>query len=214
MITVSYPSLTTYNELEISYSSTIRCPCAKIVNPYGTFVSFSPVFHQVCTSYFVQNFWVELLKDVELLTIPYDWIGTASSQFQLLSVLCELTNMTVNDAIHRFIRRPFVSSEVVTKTNFVYQSETAVNQFIEYIAANFRLLLDGIILFTQVDQPYAQPSILDSVPNANAKLIFDVFESEAHSDNKTVQAVSFIVAASAEHFSIVSRIFQENLTIG
>src|SRR5215467_3052189 len=60
-VTVSSPSLTTYNHLQALHLNTLRCPCSNMTIPYHTFTSLSPIFHPVCSSDFVSDPWLKML---------------------------------------------------------------------------------------------------------------------------------------------------------
>ncbi|CAF1650470.1 unnamed protein product, partial [Rotaria sp. Silwood1] len=142
-------------------------------------MSFSPILHQVCTSDFIKDSWIALLTAITSQNTPLDWSGNIVSQFQLLSVLCELANVTIDDAVRRFLERPFVSLQVVPKISFDDQLAAAINQCIESTIIYFGLLIDIIHLFTQVDQPYTGVSSPGLVPNFNAKLIKNYLTNES-----------------------------------
>ncbi|CAF3904501.1 unnamed protein product [Adineta steineri] len=55
------PSLTTYKSLGI-HSATLQCPCLNKAILHQKFVSLSPHFHQICSSGFVHDDWIEMTK--------------------------------------------------------------------------------------------------------------------------------------------------------
>ncbi|CAF1466772.1 unnamed protein product, partial [Adineta steineri] len=136
-----------------------KCPCSTTTIPYETFISLSPNFHQVCSSGFVNDAWITLLS-LTRNGLYNNWPTRAVHQFRLLSTMCELVNETVIDAVERFIIRSLVTFNVLTETDFIIQSNTTVNQFIQSTIINFALLLDTIHLFLQVDQPFKVPDYL------------------------------------------------------
>ncbi|CAF4468404.1 unnamed protein product, partial [Rotaria sp. Silwood2] len=142
-------------------------------------MSFSPILHQVCTSDFIKDSWIALLTAITYQQTPVDWNANVVSQFQLLSALCELANVTIDDAVRRFLERSFVSSQVVTKISFDDQLSAAINQFTQSTIMYFGLLVDIIHLFTQVDQPYTGVSFPGLIPNFNAKLIMNNLANES-----------------------------------
>lgn len=46
-VTVSRPSLTIYQQLQVDYPNTLSCPCQQIAINYGDFLSIIPSYHQV-----------------------------------------------------------------------------------------------------------------------------------------------------------------------
>ncbi|CAF4132192.1 unnamed protein product, partial [Adineta steineri] len=158
-MTISNPSIDVYRNLQDIHQDTLKCPCSTTTIPYETFISLSPNFHQVCSSGFVNDAWITLLS-LTRNGLYNNWPTRAVHQFRLLSTMCELVNETVIDAVERFIIRSLVTFNVLTETDFIIQSNTTVNQFIQSTIINFALLLDTIHLFLQVDQPFKVPDYL------------------------------------------------------
>ncbi|CAF1388030.1 unnamed protein product [Adineta steineri] len=155
-MTVSNPSIDVYRNLQDIHQDTLKCPCSTATIPYETFISLSPNFHQVCSSDFVNDTWITFLSLIRT-GLYNDWPTRAVHQFRLLSTICELINKTVVDAVQRLIIRSLVTSNVLSETDFIIQSNTTVNQFIQLTIINFGLLLDTEHLFLQVDQPFKVP---------------------------------------------------------
>jgi hypothetical protein len=122
--------------------------------PYSTFISLSITLHQVCSSDFVTEPWIAMMR-----LIPrVDWYGLDARHFRLLSSLCQLIRETIDDAIHRFLTRSFVTLNVLTEPNFNAELNTTLNQFNQTLVTNFDLLVNTVHLFTQVDQPFTLPN--------------------------------------------------------
>ncbi|CAF1449251.1 unnamed protein product, partial [Adineta steineri] len=148
------PSLTKYNQLQILYPDTLTCPCANTTMPYETFVSLSPVFHQLCSSDLISESWILLLsnsgpEDV----VGSSWISKAAQYFGLLSRICQLANLTATDNIRDFFARTFVTSYVLIETDFNIQVNATVKQLTESIVISFNLFNIMTRLFIQADQP-------------------------------------------------------------
>ena len=47
----------------------LTCPCSNVAIPYHKFIRLTPIFHQVCSSDFVTESWINLLSVVE--TVEY-----------------------------------------------------------------------------------------------------------------------------------------------
>ena len=151
---VPSPAFQTYNSLESIHSSTLRCPCSNKAIPYKNFLSLSPMFHPICSSSFVHKNWIEILKLNTVLALPNDWFKKAYIQFQILSDLCQLANMTIIDAIDRFLNQFFIASSVAKETNFAKQLNATLGQFYQSTIYSFVFLKDITNLIMQVDQFY------------------------------------------------------------
>ncbi|CAF4236054.1 unnamed protein product, partial [Adineta steineri] len=74
--TITSPSQDQYKELQERYPDTLQCFCTEISIPYGELIEITPIYHQVCTSDFVQSWWYQnlIVKDdgeASLQIIPF-----------------------------------------------------------------------------------------------------------------------------------------------
>ncbi|CAF1639407.1 unnamed protein product, partial [Adineta ricciae] len=136
----SHPSLTTYNSLDSQYSSILQCPCANKAIPYRTFLSLSPIFHQICLSSFVTNEWIIQMMSSAEDSIPYDWRHGAFKYFQILSDLCQVANRTSNVAIDKFLAQFFIASSVMNQNDFEKQLDAYVKQVYQSTIYTFDLM--------------------------------------------------------------------------
>ncbi|UJR34643.1 hypothetical protein I4U23_027420 [Adineta vaga] len=153
-ITVSNPSFDIYNDLQNSYSTTLKCPCKTMTIPYRKFMNLSPTIHEICSSDFVGDRWVKILKESLSGAQILDWRNQAFGQFQLLLNLCKLVNQTIKDAIERFLLQSFVTLNVLNKTDFEIQLNSTIDQVFRSMVNYFDLLVNTIDLIMQVDQPF------------------------------------------------------------
>ncbi|UJR34784.1 hypothetical protein I4U23_027565 [Adineta vaga] len=148
------PTLKTYSSLEIKNLSALRCPCSNKTISYKNFLFFSPIFHQICSSSFVHNSWIEIIKSNAWYISSNDWRSQAYSQFQILSDLCQLANKTIVDAIDQFLNQFFIASSMMNEMNFIKQLNATLNQFYYSTVDNFSFQKDIVSLIMQVDQFY------------------------------------------------------------
>ncbi|CAF1086280.1 unnamed protein product [Adineta ricciae] len=179
------PAFEAYNSLESIHSSTLRCPCSNKAIPYKNFLSFSPVFHSVCSSSFVHKYWIEILKLIRKSITHDDWRKEAYVQFQILSDLCQLANRTITDVIDRFVHQFFIVSSVLNETNFAKQLDATLDQFYQSTFYNFILLKDIASLIMQVDQFYMGTKYMSNNP-AELRLSINVTMDET-SDCRVAQ---------------------------
>ncbi|UJR34666.1 hypothetical protein I4U23_027443 [Adineta vaga] len=176
-ITVDKPSLITFDNLQKLYSNTIECFCSNMTILYSSFISLSPILHQVCRSDFVSDQWISILKDSTVNKITIDWRNRAFSQFLLLSDLCKLANKTIDDAVHRFLSQSFIVSNVLSKYDFDQQINLILKQFYQSTIDYFTLLVNTVHLLMQVDQPFmgssVQTSYSELIPNLIANVVTD-----------------------------------------
>ncbi|CAF1032157.1 unnamed protein product [Adineta steineri] len=144
-VTIPNPSLTTYKNLQKLHSVTLNCPCSIKTISYRSFVSLSPTLHQVCSSSFVTDDWVALLKRSIITEHPDDWRKRAGAQFQLLSDFCRLANKTIDDSVDRFLKKFFIASTVFNEIDFNTQLNSSERRCTSFVAS--RSALYGIATY-------------------------------------------------------------------
>ncbi|UJR07421.1 hypothetical protein I4U23_011707, partial [Adineta vaga] len=189
-ITISNPSIIIYKSLENIYSTTLRCPCSNKTISHQTFMSFSPTFHQICSSGFIDDAWIKMLKSSRNYYVSNDWSNKANQQFQLLSDLCRLANRTIIDAIDRFLSQVFIASSIMNEMDFNKQLNSSINQFYQSTLYHFEFQKNIIELIMQVDQLYAGIFIIGS-DYSNIGLIVNVITNETNNDTTSqIQLIS------------------------
>lgn len=85
-----------------------------------------------------------------------DWRFISSNSFMILSKFCELSNLTVYDAINGFKEHIFVSSDLLDERNFLENFQSIINDFIDSTETNFRQTINLIRIFHHVNQPISE----------------------------------------------------------
>ncbi|CAF4210813.1 unnamed protein product, partial [Adineta steineri] len=182
------------------YSITLNCPCSTKTISYRSFVSLSPTLHQVCSSGFVADDWLKLLKKGTTIHHPNDWRNRAWAQFQQLSDFCRLANKTIDDSVDRFLKQFFIASNAFNEINFDTQLNATLRQFYTSTIFDFSLQNNVVRLLLQIDQPYMGPSeIIDKYFFSN--LIITNIENEKN--NRSLRQVSFVLPGIPEINSTV-----------
>lgn len=160
-ITVSRPSFDTYSDLQSAYSTTLKCPCTTMIIPYRRFMTLSPTLHQICSSDFVSERWISVLKISLSSFYALDWRNQAFAHFQLLSNLCDMANRTIEDAVSRFLSQSFVTLDMLNQADLNIQLNTTLDQVFQSMSDYFDLLINTVDLIVQVDQPFTE-AVLNS----------------------------------------------------
>lgn len=166
-------------------------------------MSFSPTFHQICSSSFVHEYWMRILQ-YQSPPSNNDWTNRAFMEFQLLSNICQLAKRTINNAIKRFLSQPFIVSTVMNEINFERQFNASINQFYQATIYNFDIQKSIIELIMQIDQFYLGSTFWGS-SNAYADLIVNTITNEAN--NYTVGYVSYLFLIMESSVSFLLKIF-------
>jgi hypothetical protein len=123
------PSHTKFSQLISKYPNTLHCPCSNIGIAYDTFVNTHVNFHQICSSAFIQQTWIDMVfanyntsslsSDDFRLTLSFFW--------QLIAGFCVMSNRTWVDTVTSFnashIFSPVAIAEDVVRT----QVKTTLN---------------------------------------------------------------------------------------
>ncbi|CAF4227799.1 unnamed protein product, partial [Adineta steineri] len=91
-VEITKPTYSTYQSLSLNYSQSLQCFCSDISIPYKSFLTIKPRFHDLCSSEFVSQDWINYLYGAGNLVYRYsftDFRASAVGQFQLLTSLCE-----------------------------------------------------------------------------------------------------------------------------
>ncbi|CAF1191426.1 unnamed protein product [Adineta steineri] len=128
------PSQSQYENLYASDLNGFQCPCSRISVSYKEFITINSTFHQVCTSDFVKDAWLNFLYGGDggglwFLQSRYDIRVRGVAYFQLLSLLCSISQTTIKNAVNQFVEETFVSAQAISQSSFFVQTNATIRQF-------------------------------------------------------------------------------------
>ena len=152
-VTVEQPTLVEYAYLNSSYSQSLTCPCSNMSISYENFLNVDYTQHQVCSSIFVDQVWIEYLRMGQLIATLQrtDFRWTSPYTFQALRTICNLINDTIADQLIQFYSNKYVTASVVPQTLFESQTKTLIYQFQSSLTKKFLFSLAMIRDITQVN---------------------------------------------------------------
>ncbi len=151
-INVEEPPLKRYLQLYSKYSQTLTCACTQISIHYEKFLRIEYTLHQVCSSIFVDQSWIDYLANPsEIIMYIIDFRMTSASAFQALSTFCLLINRTISDSFIEFYSRQYVSASVMSSKLFKSETESLTNRFKLSMTNSFLLSLSMIRDTTQAN---------------------------------------------------------------
>ncbi|CAF3996101.1 unnamed protein product, partial [Rotaria sordida] len=161
---ISQPSEFQYKELEKIYSSNLYCPCSTVSMSYSTLIMIEPYFHQVCSSDLISDAWINYIKGDDVMNdyfSVFDYQNSGVFHFQLLSLLCQHAQQTVNISIKTFLQTQFLSSQVTSQNQFEAKINLSINdwksqtidQFLETIKI-FQAVSHGNQLVSELSHYY------------------------------------------------------------
>ena len=126
------PRQTRFSYLANKYPDTLFCPCSTIGISYGTFVSTHVRFHQVCSSQFVQQAWIDMIftQQNNASFSPDDVRNTLSFFWQVIAGLCKISNTTWFDIVAGFNASYTFSPVAVTEQVMRSQAQVALDNAI------------------------------------------------------------------------------------
>lgn len=125
---IYFPKIDLYKKLQKKYPKTLNCPCTKLAIPYGTFVNVSPSFHQVCSSNFVSQSWIDFAFQTNTTSIwPMDIRTSLSAMWQLIAAACSSSTKLVSDALTEFSNVPLINSVVLSEDQLKIKAHTTLN---------------------------------------------------------------------------------------
>jgi hypothetical protein len=137
--TVDYPSEKEFIRLQSLYPSTLICPCSASVIPYQSFVSLSPLYHPLCSSFFVSDEWVKVLTDVKDSKnfLGDDFRYSAPMIFNTYSTLCQLANITLFNAWEVLGRSFIISDAAWSESSLQARVDVIIQQFQRRTVSDF-----------------------------------------------------------------------------
>ncbi|CAF4332423.1 unnamed protein product, partial [Rotaria sordida] len=122
------------------YPLTLKCPCNQIVIPYGSFISFSPEYHPVCSSLFISDEWIISTRGRTSIdrypTVKFEESGPYF--FNALAALCSLTQSTLSNAWQIFNRSSLITVQALPYEELIDRSNATLQQFIRNTLAEFK----------------------------------------------------------------------------
>jgi hypothetical protein len=150
--TVENPSYSLYTQLFAEYPKTLTCPCTTIAIPNKDFLELNASYHEVCSSIFVQDQWIDFLIRSQIrpfASIEFRYTGIGL--FQMLTSLCEQAKQMIDDELLTFADTPFITANVVSSDLFSEQTIASVDLLISSLQNNFMNLLSLINFTTTAD---------------------------------------------------------------
>ncbi|UJR11700.1 hypothetical protein I4U23_015881 [Adineta vaga] len=151
---LSVQTIINMNSLQKLYPNTLKCPCTDIKILYADLFQIIPHYHQLCTSDFIQSWWYKTLNIVSNIGLDtlFDFRIVASSYFQMLSIFCDLANLTFIHANRRFSSTVYINNQILPRNLFHSQANALINTFLNSIPVEFQYTLSMINTILQSNQ--------------------------------------------------------------
>ncbi|CAF1429583.1 unnamed protein product [Adineta ricciae] len=140
-VTLPLTSLTQYQQLYIQYPDTLICPCSEISIKYEEFIKFKPIYHEVCSSDFISQKWIDYLF-VKHKVNDRNFHATISFQFQALKTLYLLIDETVKSKLLEFYSITWINNQLISKDMFENRINLIVDLFQKSTQQTFKQIFE------------------------------------------------------------------------
>lgn len=148
---INNPSEITYEQFRADQSS-FTCTCSNINIPYSSFISLSqPTLHQICSSSFVNQTWISATFGDATVSRSMAQ-GFLSAHFRLLEAFCRSSNQTLADALKNFGSTQFISTTLISHSEFTEEMNYTLIKFYSQAPNIFRRALSFILDITLGNQ--------------------------------------------------------------
>ena len=168
--TVKWPSQSVYENLLNQYSNSLQCPCGNMSILYGKFVNIIPSMHQVCSSQFISQEWIDLSFEVNTTFIwPMDVRTSLSAMWQLIASLCQSATDAIEDSLNQFANSTIITSLVLpeellkakTRASLELMLQTGSSAWLRPLTALHRITqANGLMSGLLTNYVALQPGIL------------------------------------------------------
>ncbi|CAF1400286.1 unnamed protein product [Adineta steineri] len=131
-VEINKPTHSIYQSLSLNYSQSLQCFCSNISIPYKSFLTIKPRFHDLCSSQFVSQDWINYLYGAGNLVYRYsftDFRASAVGQFQLLTSLCEISQETIIKSLVQLLTSDYNDLQLLSEQRLDQLIQSQINQF-------------------------------------------------------------------------------------
>lgn len=130
-VTVNKPSLETFLKINASQGNKSTCVCQTMSVSYGTFVQTKPVFHQLCSSDFINQTWIDYVATTNLQpSVSKHGQKAMSSMWKITAALCQNSMHAVSDGLSIFKSTQHTKSTIVSDLVLYSEVETILAETI------------------------------------------------------------------------------------
>ena len=129
--TVFTPSPAQYEKLSNSHFVTFQCPCTQISIRHEEFMTINTSFHQICSSDFVKEIWLDYLFG-DSFWYKYhrsDLRVRGTAYFSLLSTLCTFSRTIIENAAEQFLGEAFINTQLMSELEFLSKTNDILQVF-------------------------------------------------------------------------------------
>ncbi|CAF1459067.1 unnamed protein product, partial [Adineta ricciae] len=142
------PSFADYVQLNATYSQTLTCPCTQISIDYKNIVHVNYTLHQVCSSVFITQNWIDYVYNSRKDYLSTDdFMVEAPNVFFMLDKVCEIVNLTLSNRFNVFYASPYTSGSITSYYLLQSDAQAAIEQLKLFTISN---LVSSLSLIRQM----------------------------------------------------------------
>lgn len=151
---IKQPSEATYKQLEMSFETSLQCPCSQSAFSYHSFVQIKPQLHQICYSEFIKTAWIKsIFEEGNWSNIPENqFLGRGVAYFLVQKYLCNEAQLTIDSIINAVLSYHIVEGKIVPNQHLVSRIQTELGSWVEQTKINFNLGILAVRAAIQVNQ--------------------------------------------------------------
>ncbi|UJR12021.1 hypothetical protein I4U23_016199 [Adineta vaga] len=150
-VTIKSPSIETFEKLQMNYANVLKCPCSQIAVKYERFTHMQPIYHQVCSSVFINDDWISSTFPTDIFNLwPMDVRRILSAHAQFLRSFCKNAQKGIDYALSSVLSASLVSAEILSRAlvqlqvNIQYDSVRSAGQWhLSVLVSSLRLVMTG-----------------------------------------------------------------------
>jgi hypothetical protein len=142
-VKVSQPTESDFSRLYASYNTLLDCPCTPAIFSIGSFLNLSVRLHQICTSPFIEDAWIEnIFADGSWSSLPPNQFRTRGIiYFVVQQSMCQSAQRAVDLTILEFFGNAQFNEKIISKDQLVSQCGLAVDRIKNWNKNHFRSIL-------------------------------------------------------------------------
>ena len=150
--TISFPSLSQYNQIKARHFDTTHCFCSVKSIPRSESIKITPSYHQICSSILIKPFWYKSLQYQRDRVVTTKFTLISSAYFKALDLLCHLAMQTFNESYERFLLTPIISNQLLAQTTFTIEANSSIENFFTTMKVDFRYTIQLVSNFLHSNQ--------------------------------------------------------------
>ncbi|CAF1355935.1 unnamed protein product [Adineta ricciae] len=133
------PSFERFLVLTSKYPNSVHCPCTKVGIGYDAFVATQVRFHQVCSSQFVEQTWIDMMFAAQNRTLisAGDFRTRLIFFWQLIAGFCTISNRTWSEVVVAFDATQILSQLAMSEDLMRTQVYVDLNKQIAMVQSAF-----------------------------------------------------------------------------